>query len=292
MGEPASKRVFRIVGWNETYETSESRKLKRLLWVAVPNKHDGLGFRRMAKERDHCVLFSAWILIVQIASKGLPEQRGWLLRDGRALDEEDMSLMTGFPAAVFERALKFFSDPKIGWLVTEGIADKPATSAGDGSRPVVPPERPAQPATPPGPSPDTSGDSAATGREDITGREVGQAPPSPPPEKETDEQWLDRLQESHPGVDVRLEAERALKKRQGEPFDRTWFEKSWLRNCSAQYGKDRQKKGQKAKEPLGWKTWWKMRHPAEVLPSAFDELPAAEQAAAWIELAGNKGKAA
>jgi hypothetical protein len=113
--------LYRIANWSE-YETHETRKLERLFWIKVPNKHDGLGFRHVAAERDPCALYAAWILMVQLASKSGRSDRGKLVREGTPLDSRAMSLMTGFPQKAFDRALVFFSQPHIGWLLAEASA--------------------------------------------------------------------------------------------------------------------------------------------------------------------------
>lgn len=112
-------KLYRIAKWREVYETHETRKLVRLNWIPVPNKHDGLGFRSIAAEKDGAALFGAWNLIVQVASRADREHRGTLIRDETPLSASSLSTMTGFPAKVFERALAFFSQPSIGWLLAE-----------------------------------------------------------------------------------------------------------------------------------------------------------------------------
>lgn len=124
--------LYSIAHWDELYETPETRKLLRLKWVPTPNKHDGLGFRRMVNQSDRSDLFAAWNLILQVASKGQRDrERGKLMRNGAVLSAGDLSLMTGFPEKVFMRALTFFSR-EIGWLVSSGngeSAENPASSA-------------------------------------------------------------------------------------------------------------------------------------------------------------------
>lgn len=119
-----------VKNWQGHFETNETRKLKALNWWPKPNKHDGLGFRRMVAERDKIQLFCAWNLICDLASKTTPQgRRGFLERDSKPLNAEDMAFMTGFPADIFTRALGFFSNPSIGWLCVES-AGTPGESAG------------------------------------------------------------------------------------------------------------------------------------------------------------------
>ena len=56
--------IYRIKDWESLYETAETRKLENLRWAAIPNKHDGLGFRRVAQQRNRTELFAAWVLLV------------------------------------------------------------------------------------------------------------------------------------------------------------------------------------------------------------------------------------
>lgn len=126
--------LYFIKDWQLLFETNETRKLKALTWWPKPNKHDGIGFRRMARERDKVALFCAWNLIGDIASKTTPkERRGYLERDGRPLDAEDMSVMTDFPAEIFTRALGFFGSSSVGWLCAESAGtpgESPAVQKG------------------------------------------------------------------------------------------------------------------------------------------------------------------
>ena len=125
-------KLYSIRNW-DNFETCETRKLEYLKWVPTPNKHDGLGFRRMAAQRNRCELFAGWNLIFQVASKGRKgSERGRLIRDGVPLSAEDLAIMTGFPASVFQTALDFFSSPQIGWLLIDNKEDaEPPVLSGD-----------------------------------------------------------------------------------------------------------------------------------------------------------------
>jgi len=108
--------AYRIKNWNEYFENSESRKLKSksIRFITIPNKQDGKGFNRICRDKSGCEIFTAWIMILQVASK-LPE-RGLLVDEQGALTSEDLSLMTRFDEKIFDKAFKFLSDSKIGWL--------------------------------------------------------------------------------------------------------------------------------------------------------------------------------
>lgn len=123
-------KAYRIVQWNEAHETAESRKYKSLSWVATPNKHDGVGYRQVARSPLRAELFAGWNLMLQVASKGLPGVRGWLVRDGRPLTADDLSLMTGFRKSTFEKALLFFASPEMNWIAEEEFSGREANHSG------------------------------------------------------------------------------------------------------------------------------------------------------------------
>lgn len=134
MAEP----LYQINGWRDLYETNETRKLKSLLWVKVPNKMDGLSFKLLAKRPDACEIFSAWILMLQIASKSDP--RGDLAHNGIPLSPGEMGEITGFPGEIFVKALEFLSSKKMGWISV--ISPHPETP---GENPDAPGKSPATP---------------------------------------------------------------------------------------------------------------------------------------------------
>ena len=102
---------IQINNWVELYENSESRKYKNLKWIPVPNQHDGSGFRRIASDENCCEIFTAWVLLLQLASKPKNGVRGEI-----DMTFDDMSFKTGFPSYIFARAVNFLSDPKIDWI--------------------------------------------------------------------------------------------------------------------------------------------------------------------------------
>jgi len=79
--------------------------------VKLPNKHDSLPFRLIAGHPKATEIFTAWVLMVQVASKGKREDRGNL-----PLSPDELGIVTGFPAKIFELAIEFLKSPKIGWI--------------------------------------------------------------------------------------------------------------------------------------------------------------------------------
>lgn len=109
------KTAYQIKNWDEHFEVSQSRRApKRLTWVAFPNKHDGKGYRRITQHPKATDIFTAWVLIAQVASK--MQKRGLLVDGGNPLDSEDLSAKTGFRKEIFDLAFEILVQPKIGWL--------------------------------------------------------------------------------------------------------------------------------------------------------------------------------
>lgn len=113
--------TYKIKDWDKHFENHESRKVKRSYWVAIPNRHDGKSYRRIASHPDGVAVFAAWILILEAASK-MPE-RGVLADEDGPLDADDLSAMTGFPATIFEAAFRLLTEIRVGWL--EAVEAKP-----------------------------------------------------------------------------------------------------------------------------------------------------------------------
>ena len=121
--------MYRVKDWLKHYENHETRKLKTLKWVPVPNRHDGAGFRRIAELPDNCEIFTAWILLLEIASKS--EIRGNL----PALPA-DAAYKTGFPKIIFEKAYTVLSDKNIDWI--ESYEESPEISRHFPESPATP----------------------------------------------------------------------------------------------------------------------------------------------------------
>lgn len=118
------KPTYSIRDWAGTFEVSQTRKAKRLNWVAVPTKHDGKGYRRIMRKDP--AMYAVWIVLVQVAAK-CPERGVLADRDG-PLDASDIADATGCPADLIERAFLFLSSPEIGWLGVVNATPSAATT--------------------------------------------------------------------------------------------------------------------------------------------------------------------
>jgi len=110
--------LYSVTGWDRHFENSRSRNVQDLAWVPVPNRFDGEKYSLLMQHKQAAQLFSAWILILEVASRCNP--RGTLKRsDGTPHDPASLALKTRAPAAWFELALPFFTKNR--WLVSEVI---------------------------------------------------------------------------------------------------------------------------------------------------------------------------
>ncbi len=121
---------FRIIDWDKHYENSRSRKVEHLAWVSIPNKHDGEGYSIIMADERATVIFTAWILLVQVASKC--QTRGELVRgDGTPMTLQAIATKTRAKVEWFEYAIPILI--QVGWI--QRLTDGSQTG---GSR--VPPE--------------------------------------------------------------------------------------------------------------------------------------------------------
>ena len=106
-------KVYRIRNWDVHFEVSQSRRGEHK-WVAIPNKHDGKGFRRLIRHERGLEFFGVWVLLVQIASKC--PTRGLLADIDGPLTAEDFADKTGVNESLFTEALQLLIGPSIAWV--------------------------------------------------------------------------------------------------------------------------------------------------------------------------------
>lgn len=114
---------YRVKDWGRHYEVGESLRTKSITWLPLRNKHDGRGFRRIARLPNCDAVFCGFVLILELASKC--PIRGVLADEDGPMTAEDMSIKTGFGADTFEAALSVLSDPDLGinWLIEDNWDD-------------------------------------------------------------------------------------------------------------------------------------------------------------------------
>lgn len=112
--------ALQISDWDTHFESSDSRKVKRLAWVRIPNKHDGGAYCDLLDHPDGTGHLGAWLLIVQVASK-MP-CRGLLVDErGRSLDAKDIARRTRGDWEVIQDAIPRLVE--IGWLQVVDIEE-------------------------------------------------------------------------------------------------------------------------------------------------------------------------
>lgn len=106
--------IYTVRDWDKYYENNRSRSVDRLHWVLIPNKHDGEGFGMVMIQENAAELFTAWVLILQVASKC--QVRGRLVTDdGRPMTPEILAVKTRGKVEWFRRAFNFFTNNVL-WL--------------------------------------------------------------------------------------------------------------------------------------------------------------------------------
>lgn len=145
--------VLRIAKWSETFEKSESRKLKILTWISVPVGFDSTGYQALIEEfgDEAPALYGAWCVLCAIAAQ--QSVRGTLASSrGAPLKMSAIARRTGFPAEIFVRLVAWASRTDIGWLEyvsademsreLEKNAENSSVFEGLGESPRNPPECP------------------------------------------------------------------------------------------------------------------------------------------------------
>ena len=128
--------VLRIRDWDGLYENAETRKLKFLHWVRVPNTLDGAGYAQLVAHPDGAAHLGVWVALLEVASRCSP--RGTLIRDnGTAFNATTLALKTRLPGATFDAAIPRLIE--IGWVEVidvesgdspDGVGELPEVSGG------------------------------------------------------------------------------------------------------------------------------------------------------------------
>ena len=108
-----TNKIYEITNWNQHFEKAQTRSkpVAKHSWVAMPNKHEGLGFKKIMRDDRGLEIFAVWILLVQIASKA--PIRGRLAdEDGEAYTFDDLALYACCKTEAFEYAIPFLVDLK------------------------------------------------------------------------------------------------------------------------------------------------------------------------------------
>lgn len=83
----------------------------------MPNTHKGNGYAALCQHEKAVELFTAFILIIEVASSLKGKARGTLISEnGKPIDAKQLAFITHFPAEIFELAFTELVKEEIGWL--------------------------------------------------------------------------------------------------------------------------------------------------------------------------------
>ncbi len=124
---------YRVKDWSTHFEKNRTRELKRMEWVAVPNRMDGRGYTALVDHPNAAGHLGAWLAILEIASRSTT--RGEIPQDGAGNTETCLARISRLPVQIFMEVLPRLVD--IGWIECFHI---------DGVSPHLPAEIPHRPA--------------------------------------------------------------------------------------------------------------------------------------------------
>jgi hypothetical protein len=118
-------KAYHIKDWERDRENSDTRKYVELLWFRnkVKLHGEGLGHTLGCPGKQGPFLYGMFKVIEQIAAGCKP--RGWLVRNGTAMDATRMGNLMRMPARFFDEALKFFSSAPMDWLELAELPTSP-----------------------------------------------------------------------------------------------------------------------------------------------------------------------
>lgn len=127
--------VYVIKRWDSSgfVKKNQNDRGSAMPWVAIPTKHDGKGFLRLARIDQDGSIYGIWILLVAIAGKCIA--RGVLADEDGPLTEDDLALKMCRDVEAVTKALEILTSEKIGW-----IEKVPASSVLASGKPTAPNE--------------------------------------------------------------------------------------------------------------------------------------------------------
>lgn len=139
-GKELKQLPYRIRDWVKHFENASSKKLKRLEWVAIPNRVDGSGYCALVDHPNGAAHLGAWLAMVEIASRQKQPRNGTLPDVGGIC--QSLGRISRLRVEVFKEALPRLIE--IGWIESiqsdrdslpqsaDSLADSPTTLGNDG----------------------------------------------------------------------------------------------------------------------------------------------------------------
>jgi hypothetical protein len=115
-------KLYRISNWDKFFENNRSRTVEELSWIRIPNRHDGENYTQVVNHQDGAKVFSAFILMAEVASKCDP--RGTLIRgSGHPHTAASLSTVTRAPLEWFTCALSHLAN-HTDWVEVQEVPDE------------------------------------------------------------------------------------------------------------------------------------------------------------------------
>jgi len=110
---------YQVIDWDAHYENAKSRSIRHPSWCAIPNKQDGLAYRRMVREfPQHYAVFVG--VVLALSKQDGSTRNGWLTDtgkpDGIAWDADDIQDKTGISSGLIGDALAYLCSDRIKWM--------------------------------------------------------------------------------------------------------------------------------------------------------------------------------
>lgn len=106
---------YEIIGYEETFEVSQSKKYKNLTWFPSPNKYDSGGMLETLSEEKGLSYIGVWYLVLQLAST-MPKRGVFLSDSGKPLSLKRIGMTLRIDFALLSEAFEHFKT--IGWVDT------------------------------------------------------------------------------------------------------------------------------------------------------------------------------
>ena len=104
---------YEIIGYEETFEVSQSKKYKNLTWFPSPNKYDSGGMLETLSEEKGLSYIGIWYLVIQLAST-MPKRGVFLSDSNKPLSLKRIAMTLRIDFSLLCEAFGHFQS--IGWV--------------------------------------------------------------------------------------------------------------------------------------------------------------------------------
>ncbi len=116
--------ILRIKGWDEHYETHNTRILEHMHWYRMTTKETP-GSLRLKNHPDGAAHLGVWSALCGVAARGGRGKRGvFASSDGVPYSTETIALLCHFPPQIVQEAILRLLTPEIGWLECVDVSGK------------------------------------------------------------------------------------------------------------------------------------------------------------------------